>query len=180
MTALKTLLSGLAVAVLAGCANLPQSSGPDRRLEAVNDAGRAQFVLTVANARSSLDGLVDSMLWRGVYGGESARGCARVRLSLADRNNQWHYLVCGQEVLEIMDVAPAPAKDVRIVVALDSLTRAAWRSGRVQRMPHGVFELEAEPVGPPSFGGCRAIDQRLIYQDMLVDVREEKVCGVGR
>jgi len=180
VTALKPLLSGLAAALLAGCANLPPTSEPDRRIEAVNDADRAQFVLTVANARSNLDGLVDGMLWRGVYGGESSRGCARVRLSLADRNNQWHYLACGQEVIEIMDVAPEPAKDIRIVVALDSLTRAAWRSGRVQRMPHGAFELEAEPAGPPSFGGCRQIDQRLIYQDMLVDVREELVCGVGR
>jgi len=175
---MKIILATFVAALLAGCASLPPTSGPDRRIEAVNDAGRAQFVLTVANARSSLDGLVDGMLWRGVYGGESSRGCARVRLSLADRNNEWHYLVCGQEVLEIMDVAPKPAKDIRIVVALDSLTRAAWRSGRVQRMPHGAFELEAEPAGPPSFGGCRQIDQRLIYQDMLVDVREERVCGV--
>lgn len=53
-------------------------------------------------------------------------------------------------------------------------------NGRVQRMSHDAFELEAEPAGPPSFGGCRLVDQRLIYRDMLVDVREERVCGVSR
>jgi hypothetical protein len=99
-------------------------------------------------------------------------------LNLADRpRHKWHYLVCGGEVLEILDVAPEPSRNKQIIVILDSLTKAAWRTERVQRLPYEAYKLEAEPAGPPSFGGCRIVEQRLLYQDMLIDLRDQRMCG---
>lgn len=176
------MLAGIAAAaILVGCAELPRttSSGPEIRAE--TDSAKTTLAGAVARARTSLDNVDGHTLWRGVYGGESAHGCSRVRLNIVEKPaHQWHYLVCGVDVREIRDVAPEPPRDKRLIVVLNGLTQAAWRTGRVQRMPYDGYELEAEAVGPSSFGGCRLVEQRLVYQDMLVDVREERVCGLSQ
>jgi hypothetical protein len=165
-------------ALFTGCANLPASTRSGIDPHPVTDPGKASLALAVARARADLTTLVGRVLWAGVYAGESSRGCTRVRLNMVERPaHQWHYLVCGENVLEIRDVAPQPERDARIVTVLDSLGEAAWKTGRAQQMPYDDFELEAEPEGPPAFTGCRLITQRLIYQDMLVDVRQTRTCG---
>lgn len=174
-------LACVATFLLTACADLPRNSAPGPEQRAVGEPGRAGLVLTVARARASLNMVNGRMLWHGEYGGESASGCERVRLNLVNKpEHQWNYLACGTDVKEILDVAPEPARDSRIVMVLESLSQAAWRADRVQRMPYEGYVLEAEPIGPASWGGCRQIEQRLVYQDMLVDVREEKVCRVWK
>lgn len=160
-----------------GCANLPMPDAEPRQTPLAAGDGRADFALTVASAGASLNTVIDRALWRGTYGGRNTRGCTRVRLNMADHpKHDWHYLVCGNDVTEIRDVAPTPPRDYRLIAVLDGLTQAAWKTRRVQRMPYEAFELEAELAGLDGIGGCWHIDQRLLYRDMVVDVRETAVC----
>lgn len=171
------MLACIASLAFGGCGEIPKSTGQNYKIRAITDDNQARLVLAVAHARSSLDLVDGRMLWRGVYGGESLDGCARVRLNLVRHpEHKLHYLVCDRDVREIMDVAPEPGRDTQIVAVLTSLSRAAWRTNQVQKAPFNGYELEAEPVGPASINGCRLIEQRMLYEDMVVDIREERVC----
>ena len=174
-----TILALATIILLASCAGVQETSLGSPKTRAVSENERIDFVQSVARAQTRLDGQVDGMRWHGLYGGTTVHGCARVRLSLVGNpKHDWHYLACGREVFEIMDVAPKPVHDPQIAVLLDGLSRGALRTDRVQRMPYGGYELEAEAAGPTSSGGCRIVEQRLIYQDMVIDVREERLCRI--
>lgn len=170
------LLMIAAASMISGCATSTPPTGMADTPTA-HETAKEGLVLAVAGAETGLDTVIDRMLWRGVYGGTNKDGCARVRLNMVDRpKHEWHYVACEGKVTEIRDVAPEPPRDHQIVAVLDGLTHAAWRTGRAQRMPYEAFELEAELVGIDGFGGCWMIEQRMLYQDMIVDVRLDRTC----
>lgn len=175
----KLLVIPVIVLLLVGCGGLHPPKIQSQSNQPVSSSPRTDLILAVANARSSLDTYEVGFHWIGTYGGTSSNGCERVRLQLADRTrHEWHYLVCNQrDVTEINKVAPLPPKGPRLDQMFDSLSNAAWRTGRRQTMRFEAYELEAEPVGPESRRGCSLIDQRVIWNDVLVDYSSSRVCG---
>lgn len=165
-------MRALAVAalLLTGCALPPADLG-----EA--GAGEAAFVREVAASRSPVPvaGQVGNWQVSGIYAGD-VDGCARVTLRWLALRRETHHAVCNGQVREIHALAPALPQSAALTRLRHDSARNAWAQGVAVTGRFEDYTLEAVPVGPADGQGCRSIEDRVLYEGLLVDRRRVRIC----
>lgn len=155
---LTTVLLGLSANAAFGADNLTN--------QAILDAVQTRQKVVVSN---NLRTVVAYFL------GESG-GCANVAVETSIKRGRDSYRVCGNEIIETADVAPAAPSDDpnyrRTVVAIG-------KQALLNEIARGRFEgylIEGRRVGWPANDGCGIVDVTVTYNGSLVDNAQPRVC----
>lgn len=109
------------------------------------------------------------------FAGESG-GCANVAVETSAKRGRDNYRVCGNEIIETADVAPAaPSEDPNYRRTVVAIGKQALLNG----IARGRFEgyvIEGRRVGWPANDGCGIVDVTVMYNGSLVDNAQPRVC----
>lgn len=135
------------------------------------------FVRMVAATRSPVPvtALLGPDSVQGYYLGR-VNGCDRVFFRRFPRRSGAHYDVCGDNVSEISDVAPALPRDQRLSRLREETARRAWETRTSAVAGYEGYVLSAAPIGISDSQGCMAVEEYVTYESLLVDRRQSRVC----
>jgi hypothetical protein len=161
---------------MAGCSTVGDYLKAEYEAAKHRDPPEIVLARQVAAARTSMTTATNLVTYRGYYGGRLDDGCHSVTVQVVQHKSSNDYIVCADTVRRVGILAPAMPTGPRIDEVRNSIDRAAWSTGKVQRGEIDGYAIESAPVGPPDAQACRLIEQRVRYGQSFVQVRTRKVC----
>jgi hypothetical protein len=131
----------------------------------------------IATFRASLTSFSGKMEMEGIYAGSNRMGCERATVMLGKKKYAQHFLVCQNAVREINSVAPSLPKDRQLEKMRAAQVAASVQSGTTITRYHHGYEIQTEPRFIPGTPKCVRVEDRILYEDMLVDLVIHRVCS---